>query len=389
MKENSIALSRHPLSVVQLVPSLESGGVERGTLEVAGALVRQGHRSIVISAGGRLVESLQREGSEHITWPIGRKSLRTAGYIVRLRRWLRSQHVDIVHARSRVPAWIAWLAWKSLPEAERPRFVTTMHGLNSVNRFSRIMTRGETVIAVSHAVRQYVLDHYPDVPTERLQVIHRGIDPQAFPYGFTPSADWQDRWLEDHPQFRGTRLITLAGRITRLKGHHDFLVLLKRLKDAGEKVHGAIVGDEDPRRRQYAAELRARISSLRLENDVTFVGHRPDIREVFAASDLVLSLSTKPESFGRTTLEPLALGVPVVGYDHGGVGEILQTVFPFGAVPCGDADALFERVRRLLSDRATRVAPFATFRLQTMLDETLKLYSRLADKPRHDVRRAA
>src|SRR5690606_16693755 len=119
-----------------------------------------------------------------------------------------------------------YLAWRSLPAPDRPRFITTMHGLNSVNWFSRIMTRGEVVIAVSEAVRSHILANYPEVPAERLRVIHRGVDPQAFPFGFKPSAAWRQDWERQFPHLQGRRLLMLAGRITRLKGHHDFLTLL-------------------------------------------------------------------------------------------------------------------------------------------------------------------
>jgi glycosyltransferase involved in cell wall biosynthesis len=378
-----------PLCIVQLVPSLESGGVERGTLEVSRELICRGHRSVVISEGGRLVEQLVAEGGEHITWPIGRKSARSLGCLPRLRRWLRTQDVDILHARSRVPAWVGHLAWRSLASPQRPRFVTTMHGLNSVNWFSRIMTRGEVVIAVSQVVRDYIRTNYPDVPDERIRVIHRGVDPQAFPYGFKPSASWKEAWDCEFPHLRDRRLVTLAGRITRLKGHHDFLTLLASLKAAGKRVHGLIVGGEDPRRLRYAAEVRQRVGDLKLTNDVTFLGHRADIRELYAISKVAMSLSSTPESFGRTTLETLALGVPVVGYDHGGVGEILRAVFPDGRVRPGDAQQLFERVAAMLDD-APQVPPLRAFRLQTMLDATLSLYSELAARePRQNRRSAA
>jgi glycosyltransferase involved in cell wall biosynthesis len=370
-------MTDRPLSIVQLVPSLESGGVERGTLEVSRELIRRGHRSVVISEGGRLVEQLVAEGGEHITWPIGRKSARSLGCLPRLRRWLREQDIDILHARSRVPAWVGHLAWRSLPPSQRPRFVTTMHGLNSVNWFSRIMTRGEVVIAVSEVVREYIRANYPDVPDERIRVIHRGVDPQAFPYGYRPSSSWKDAWERTFPHLRGRRLITLAGRITRLKGHHDLLTLLASLKSAGKNVHGLIVGDEDPRRLGYAGELRKRASDLNLTDDVTFLGHRSDIRDLYAISDVVLSLSSTPESFGRTTLEPLALGVPVIGYDHGGVGEILRAVFPAGRVRIGDERQLCDRVAAMLDERPP-VPSLQTFRLQTMLDATLSLYAQLA-----------
>jgi glycosyltransferase involved in cell wall biosynthesis len=363
---------------MQLVPALESGGVERGTLEVAGELVRRGHRSLVVSAGGRLVEPLVAGGSTHIACPIGRKSPLTLRCVPTLRRLLTEQRVDILHARSRVPAWVAWLAWKSLPAGRRPRLVTTVHGRYSVNAYSRIMTRGEAVIAVSNSIRDYILANYLDVPEARIRVIHRGIDPSEFPHGFRPTREWLDGWEAQFPHLAGRKLLTLAGRITRLKGHFEFLELLAALKAEGVGVHGLIVGAEDPRRRRYAAAVRQRVCDLDLSGDVTFTGHRSDIREIYAISSAVLSLSTQPESFGRTALEPLALGVPVIGYDHGGVGEILRAVAPQGAIPLLDAQALKQQVTATLSEPHTLVPPFEQFRLQVMLDQTLALYGELA-----------
>lgn len=163
------------LTVLQLLPALESGGVERGTLEVAQALVERGHRALVISAGGRLVTPLTALGAEHFEWPIGRKSLTTLRLVRRLRRFLTEQRVDIVHARSRIPAWIAYLAWRRMDPATRPRFVTTVHGLYGVNRYSGIMARGEAVIAVSETTRDYILQNYPDTPAERIHVDRKSV----------------------------------------------------------------------------------------------------------------------------------------------------------------------------------------------------------------------
>jgi glycosyltransferase involved in cell wall biosynthesis len=239
------------------------------------------------------------------------------------------------------------------------------------------MTRGEAVIAVSNSIRDYILANYFDVPEARIRVIHRGIDPSEFPHGFRPAREWRARWEAAFPHLAGRKLLTLAGRITRLKGHREFLALLAALKADGAGVHGLIVGEEDPRRRRYAADVRQRVGELGLGGDVTFTGHRSDIREIYAISSAVLSLSTQPESFGRTALEPLALGVPVIGYDHGGVGEILRAVYPQGAVELLDADALKQRVTATLSEPHTLVPPFEQFRLQEMLDQTLALYKEL------------
>lgn len=366
------------LTVVQLVPALESGGVERGTLEVAAEVVRRGHRSLVISAGGRLVERLEAEGSEHICWSIGGKTPWTFRYVSQLRALIREEQVDILHARSRLPAWVAWMAWKSLPEARRPRFITTVHGLYSVGRYSSVMTCGEAVVAVSGTIREYILKNYPHTDPARVHVIPRGRDPQEFPHGYQPDEAWLDAWRAEFPQAQGKILLTLPGRLTRLKGHTDFIHLVDEVRKAGIDAHGLIVGEEDKRRREYAQELRDLVAHDGLSEHITFTGYRRDVREIYAQSAIVFSLSTQPESFGRTTLEALSLGVPVIGYDHGGVGEVLRDLFSHGCTPVGNRQALQERVLSLLSDGPFVVAPHQAYEIRDMLDAELGLYQNLA-----------
>ena len=369
------------LTVLQLLPALESGGVERGTLEVAQALVEHGHRALVMSAGGRLVAPLVASGAEHFAWPIGEKSFKTLLLVGKLRTFLREQKVDIIHARSRVPAWIAYLAWRGMNPATRPRFVTTVHGMYGVNRYSRIMTQGERVIAVSDTVRDYILREYPDTPPWRIQVIHRGVDGQAYPHGWKPDPVWQQAFFAQFPQAVGKQLVTLPGRITRLKGHEDFIELISRLKRRGLPVHGLIVGGASASKQRYLQKLRYRVRSMGMAADISFTGQRDDLKNILAISNLVLSLSTQPESFGRTTLEALRLGVPTAGYDHGGVGEILRTVYPDGLLPLGDISATAQHIAALLQQHIP-VPAGDDFPLRNMLSQTLGLYEQLARTPR-------
>lgn len=368
------------LTVLQMLPALESGGVEQGTLQVARELVRQGHRSIVISTGGRLVSRLEAEGSEHLAWRVSKSDhVIPLTYLWKLRDLLRRERVDIVHARSRHPAWLAWLAWKGMPPASRPRFVTTAHGLYSVNWYSAVMARGERVIAISRTVKDYLLTNYPrHARPESVSVIYRGVGDGEFTPDFVPSAEWRRQWEEQYPQLVGKPVVTLPGRLTRLKGHFDFLSVLERLRATIPDVQGLIVGGADPRRSGYAAELERAVRERGLGN-VTFTGHRSDIREVLSISDVVLSLtSNPPEAFGRTVAEALSLGRPVVGYDHAGAGEVLGALFPEGAVPPGDVDAVAARVAALLGERAVSIRPNTMFRERKMLDETLALYRDVA-----------
>ncbi len=364
------------MKVVQVLPALEGGGVEKGTLEIARGLVEAGHESVVISAGGRMVAQLEAEGSRHLTWDLGTKSPLTFRHVWALRRWLRQEKPDILHLRSRMPAWVCWLAWKGLPENQRPHLVTTVHGLYSVSRYSAIMCRGERVIAVSNTVRGYIGDHYPNTDMEQVRVIYRGIDPDEFPQGYRPSDDWLGQWYRQYPQLKDKRVLTLPGRLTRLKGHHDFIDLIKQLRDSGQPVQGLIVGGEDPKRKAYAQEIRERIVEESLESSILLTGARQDIREVFAVSDLVLSLSTKPESFGRTVVEALGMGVPVIGYDHGGVGEVLAQLYPQGRVPLKDARALYQTVTDSLGTTRDRPANDRFLR-SGMIQQTLDCYQEL------------
>jgi len=365
------------LTVLQVLPALESGGVERGTLEVADHLVRQGHRSLVMSAGGRLVERLVGEGSEHFAWPVGRKSPLTLRLVGPLRRFLAEQRVDVLHVRSRLPAWICRLAWLGMPAATRPRLVTTVHGYYSVGAYSAVMTRGEAVIAVSSSIADYLRANYPTCDPASVRVIPRGIDPALYRPGYRPSPQWLDDWRAVWPQFAGKRLLVLAGRITRLKGHHDFIALIAALRASHPDIHGVIVGEADARHLPYLAELQAAAKAQGVADHLTFTGHRGDLREIFSVSALVLSLSTQPEAFGRTVLEALALGVPVVAYAHGGVAELLAAMFPAGRVAPGERDELIETCRRVLAGDH-RPAPLPdSLELQHMLQDTLATYREL------------
>lgn len=366
------------LTVVQLIPAMHSGGAERSALEIGRALVAAGHRSVVISAGGRLTERLQAEGSEHVTLDIGRKSLGTLGRIGALRRALKAIDPDIVHARSRMPAWMGRWAIRGL--ARKPHFVTTVHGLNSPGRYSAVMLRGERVIAVSQTVRAYVLGHYRWLEPSRVRVIPRGIDPEAFPYGHRPDDAWQKAFFAQFPLLAGAPLLTLPARGTRLKGHHDAIELVADLRDRGVGTRLLLLGVLEPGREAYAEELRELIRQRGLQSQVVLSPPRDDVRDIYAVSALILQLSNKPEAFGRTVVEALSLCRPVLGYAHGGVGELLAELYPAGRVPLGDREKLVERAAELLRV-APPIAMLQSYRLADMQQATLALYDELVAQP--------
>ena len=372
---SSIVVPAKLLTVVQLIPALHSGGAERSALEIARALVQAGHRSVVISAGGRLVEQLQAEGSEHITLDLGRKSLATLGRIGPLRRLLRELKPDIVHARSRLPAWVGWWALRGI--SPRPHFITTVHGFNSPGRYSSILLRAERVIVVSQTLRDYVLSHYRWLEPGRVRVIPRGIDQDAFPYGHRPDDAWQKAFFAEFPALAGAPLLTMPARGTRLKGHHDAIELLADLKRRGIEARLLLLGVVEPGREAYVAELQELIRLRGVTSQVVLSPPRDDIRDIYALSALVLQLSNKPETFGRTVIEALSLCRPVLGYAHGGAGELLAELYPAGRVPLGDRERLVERAAELLRV-APPISPLQSYRLSDMQQSTLALYDEVS-----------
>jgi glycosyltransferase involved in cell wall biosynthesis len=364
------------LTVVQILPALDAGGVERGTVEVARALVEAGHRAIVVSRGGRQVSALDSAGAEHVALDIGRKSPWTLRHALPLARLLAESGAQILHARSRLPAWIGMAARRILG-GRAPHFVTTVHGPYSVNAYSAVMTRSERVIAISRFIADYLRANYPRLEERRIRVIPRGVSPEEFPRGYQPPAAWRERWRREHPQLSGRALLLFPARITRWKGQQDFIELIGRLRDRGEDVHGLLVGGLDDRRNGFLRELQRQVRERKLEDRVSMLGHRDDIREIMSVSRAVLVMTGVPEAFGRTALESVSLGVPVIGYAHGGTTEILRSTFPGGLVPPGDIDAAADRVAAVLR-QPPDIIPRHPFSLRRMLDDTLALYQELA-----------
>ena len=319
--------------VVQILPALNNGGVERGTVEVANFLVNSGHTSIVISAGGKMLENLS-EKVEHISLAVGKKSLTTILHIKLLKRLFIEKKVDIVHARSRLPAWLAYKAINKIKN-NKPKFITTVHGLYSVKRYSSIMARGDCVIAVSQTAADYIKKYYSNYLKQEPRVINRGIDPSKFAYNHKPDVLWLKRFYEEYHQLVGHKIVLLPGRLTSLKGAKDLLFWLQTQDNDAKLVFTA-----NPENDMYAARLYHWFKSKAVEQRIIWIGLQKSMADLYGLADVVVSTSTRPESFGRTVVESLAVGTPVVGYNHGGVGEILSKIFPQGRVDLGDVREL-------------------------------------------------
>lgn len=372
---------------MQMLPDLEAGGVERGTLEIGRFLCSKGHQSIVVSAGGRLVNQLEAEGSLHVPWPVGQKTPRCLRYVLPLRRFMLQNKVDILHLRSRLPAWIGFLAWKNTPFHQRPALITTFHGFYSVNAYSSIMARGQKVIAVSQAIAQHLRERYA-LSSNRIVLIHRGFDERVFnPEALQPGRvdALRRQWGLTHNR---TPVIMLPGRITRLKGHDFFIESLARIRDI--PWIALCIGDTEANR-ALTKRLMKKINHLNLTDRIKLVGHCDDMPSALMLADIVVSASIKPEAYGRVAVEAQAMGKPVAAAAHGGIVETIMDRRTGWLTPPGDADAMAHTLREALMDRPLREQMGACgrawmkrqFSIHKMCQATLDLYNEMARSPQH------
>jgi glycosyltransferase involved in cell wall biosynthesis len=375
-------MNRNKITVVQMLPELHSGGVERGTLELGAFLTEKGHRSIVISGGGRLVKKLEEEGSQHVNWQVGKKSLATFRYILPLRRLLLEEKVDILHLRSRVPAWVGYLAWKSIPRDKRPRLVTTFHGFYSINWFSAVMTKGEKVIAISRIIADHIKENY-QVPAEKITTIHRGVDTDSF----NPALVSKDRTQSLQEQWGGAGasapVIMLPARISPWKGHDILIKALGGLKDFPWTA--VLIGDtaENPR---ITENLKNILQEYQLADRIKFVGHCDDMAAAYMLADIVVSAaSTEPEAFGRVSVEASAMGKPIIASAHGGSMETVLPEKTGWLVKPNDVEDMRLALREAISDVDLRKRMGQqgidwvgeNFTVAGMCEKTLELYNKL------------
>ncbi len=371
--------SNKPPVVLQVLPALKPGGVERGTIEITRALAKAGAKALVASSGGPLTPSIGHAGGEHITLPVESKNpLRMMANISALERVIRERGVDIVHARSRAPAWSAYYAAKRTGV----HFVTTFHGIyNAGNEFKRrynaIMTRGERVIAVSHFVAEHIKEHYAVNPGI-IRVIHRGIDLKLFDLARVHPqrmAELARAWaVPEH-----LPLILFPGRITRWKGQDIFIDALSKLPH--RNFQAFLVGD-DTGHEDYHRQLEELIVAKGLEGHVRFVGPTQHMAEAYFMSRIVVAASTQPEAFGRVALEAQAMGRPVITTDHGGALETVLHGQTGWLVPPNDVNALTRQIEAALQlDDATyehmsqlAVQNAMNFTSDMMCGQTLRVY---------------
>jgi glycosyltransferase involved in cell wall biosynthesis len=339
-------------AIMQVLPSLVTGGVERGAADVAAALAASGWKSVVVSEGGPMVREIERAGAVHVTLPVASKNpITMRKNVARLVAAARAHGINLIHARSRAPAWSARAAARELGVP----FVTTFHGTynfgNPLKRwYNSVMARGARVIAISGFIARHVSANY-GTPPALLRVIHRGVDIARF----DPSRVSAEQVIKLAREWRlpdGLPVVMLPGRLTRWKGQ---TLLIEAAAKLGRRDVVVLFVGSDQGRAGYRRELENLARRRGLEGIVRIVDHCNDMAAAYMLADVVVSASTDPEAFGRVVAEAQAMGRPVVAPDHGGAPEILKAGETGWLFAPGDASGLAEALRKALAlDPAAR-----------------------------------
>ena len=345
-------------TILQILPRLSQGGVERGTVQIDNALVTAGWNSIVVSSGGRMVEQLH---GKHITLPVATKNpFKILSNARRLQKIIKEYKVDIVHARSRAPAWSASVACKKT----NTHFMTTFHGTHKIgNAFKRwynsVMVSGEVVIAVSNFIKNHIIENYK-TDAKKIIVIQRGVDlaefnPQVEPIGLGLPKD--------------KKVVILPGRITRWKGQKIFAEAMRDID-----AIGVIVGDVG------SPEYMREIEEILPDNVIVLPG-TSSLAEVLANADCVVTASTQAEAFGRIAIEAQAMGKPVVATAIGGSLETVIDGKTGAVVEPNNIDAMREGIKKVLKSKTNWkkncTANAANFSQEIMCEKTLAVYKKL------------
>lgn len=369
--------------IMQIIPELGPGGAEQGCLDMADALVKSGAQSIVVSNGGSRLHELARTGAVHINMPVHSKNpLIMSANKRALKKIIKRYNVDIIHVRSRAPAWSAYKACKNTSA----RFMTTCHapyniGGSMKRLYNSIMAKGERVIAISEMVADYLQANYRIDP-KIVRLIHRGISIDKF----HPTAVTAERVIKLAKDWRipdGSNIIMLPGRLTRWKGHHILIDAIAELNR--DDIFCVIIGS-DQGRNEYRKELEETIDNKNLNGVIRLVDHCDDMPAAYMLAGVVISASIEPEGFGRIPVEAQAMGRPIIATDHGGAQETIKRGETGWLVPPSDSALMAQAISEALSLSPNQRSVLATrcmnhiannFTKELMVQKTLSVYNEL------------
>jgi len=379
-------IKQHPV-IMQIIPELGAGGAEQGCIDIAAEIVKADAKAIVVSNGGYRVPELERIGATHIDLPVHSKNPFVMWQnIKRLKKLIKKHNVDIVHVRSRAPAWSALKACKN----SSARYMSTCHAPYNIaneakRKYNSAITQGEIVIAISEYVAQYLVDNY-DINPQNIRLIHRGIPMDKF----HPSFVTPERMIDLATQWRlpdSANIVMLPGRITRWKGHHVLIEAMAKLKHHDDLFCVMIGSDQG--RSEYRAELEAAITEYDLQSRMRIIDQCNDMPTAYMLAGVVVSASTDPEGFGRIPVEAQAMGRPIIATDHGGAKETVIPGETGWLIPHSDPDALAYAIdealsltdeqRDILANRSMEHVN-ANFTKAIMAEKTLDVYAELLQK---------
>ena len=360
------------MRIVQVIPELNEGGVERGVVELNREYVKLGIESYIISNGGKLVNQITQDGGNHITFDVCSKNIFTSfSRVSKLKKLLIEIKPDIIHVRSRVPAWLVFFANKTL----NIKVVSTVHGFNSVGFYSSIMQKADAVICVSNSIKEYIQKHY-ETSENKIIVIPRGIDLELF----NPK-NIDNSFIEDFKKefdLKDKFIISSVGRVTQLKDYETFIKAILLVKKEIPNVKALIVGGVRSDKEDYLNSLKNLIKELNLEENIIFTGSQSKIEQIYALSDVIVSSSKKPESFGRAVAEAICMNKPVIATNHGGVKDIIIENVNGFFFEVGDDKELANNIlksRALVFDGFSYIS--SNFSLENMINKTVEVYKDL------------
>ena len=364
------------MKIVQLIPELNEGGVERGVIELSRELVKRGFESVVISNGGKLVEQLERDGALHVKVNVCSKNVLTAPWrIWKLYCALQKIKPNLLHVRSRVPAWMVFFANKLL----HLPIVSTVHGFNSVNRYSAIMVNADQIICASSFLIDHVIKHFHADPS-KIHLIPRGID---FNYFNTHELDttFMESFKGEH-HIAQKRVILHVARITHWKDQATTIRAFLELRAKRDDIKLFFVGGIDPNRISYYEELQNLVSDSNFSEDIVFLGSQSKMKELYALADLTISSSTKPETFGRANVESLAMGIPLLATPIGATQDYVkegETGFFFTPKATHELCVLMQKALEYPFDKE-KIQTFAKthFSLEQMVEKNVAIYRTFA-----------
>lgn len=360
------------MKIIQVLPELNEGGVERGVVELNRELALKGYQSFVISNGGKLQNQIKKDGGDHIKFDVCSKNILTVFLrVIALKKILKDINPDIIHVRSRVPAWLVFLANKSLGF----KVVSTVHGFNSVGFYSSIMTKADHIICVSSSIKEYIQKHYK-TSNEKITVIARGIDLDVF----NPNnldKEFIENFKKEY-ELDGKFVVSSVGRVTQLKDYETFIKAIALVLEKNSNIKALIVGGIREDKKEYFDSLKELTKKLQIEDKIIFTGSQSKIEQIYALSDVVVSSSKKPESFGRAVAEAIALNTPVIATNHGGVKDIIienENGFLFEV---GDQKQLSDSIEKSVNLNFNGYNYISNnFSLENMVEKTLNVYKGL------------